>query len=133
MIDLDILAYSSTTDAYKNTGVFTATLGLSGTIPAGTERTFTTTITLAENQVFGYALAQYKEFVKLGTAQYQLIPTFDADTPTTPTGNLASYIVYIINGTQVTFKAGIFNPYGGTETITAISFPIIYVTYTLAR
>ena len=137
-IDYSKLQFFSRANTFKNTGVFTTSIVLSGTIPSGTERTFTSVITLAERQVFVFAEAKYAEFTKfLGTGAttklWQRFPTFDAYIPTTPTGNLAAYMTPLVNGTTVTFKAGIFNPYAGTETITSTTIDISYVTYTLAR
>lgn len=138
MIDYSKLQFYSGANTFKNTGVFTTSITLSGTIPTGTEKIFTSVVTLTENQVFVFAEAKYAEFAKfLGTGVttklWQRFPTFDAYVPTTPTGNLAAYITPLVNGQTVTFKAGIFNPYVGTETITSTVIAISYVTYTLAR
>lgn len=132
MIDLSKILYTSEVDTFKKIEVQTATLSLSGAITSGATVTFTTSVTLTESQDFAYAVGQYVEFVKGGSATYQRIPTFDAYVVTTPTGNLTAAVFFTISGSVVTFTAKMFNPYPGTETISNTSIPITYVTYRLA-
>lgn len=133
MIDYSKLNYISSKNTFKNTGVFSTSISLSGNIAPGTEVQFTSTINLTENQVFVFARAFYTEYVKGGSATWQIFPSFDVNVPTNPVGLLSGYLLARVNGTQVQFIAGIFNPYFAPETITPMSIPISYVTYTLAR
>lgn len=132
MIDYSKLNFSSQLNTFKNTGVFSTSITMSGNLPAGTERTFTSVITLEETQVFVFARAEYAEFI-VGVTEWQIFPTFDMNVPTTPIGSLTGYLLAQVDGNVVTFIAGIANPYGTDETITDLTIPISYVTYTLAR
>lgn len=131
MIDLSKVIYYSGVNAFKNIGVYDTSISMSGTIAPGATQVFAQLISLPENQNFAYAIAEYSEFIKGGTATWQVIPTFDAKITTTPTGNLSMAIFFVINGSTVAFKTAVFNPYGGTETITATTLNIRYVTYTV--
>jgi len=133
MIDLSKVKLYSLANAFKNTGVYSTSVTLSGAIGPGVEVQFTSTITLPQNQIFAFAIAQYTEASKGGAAAWQKIPTFDAAFTSTPTGNLKAYVLSQINGNVLTFIAGAQNPYAGTETITNLTIPIVYVTYTLAN
>lgn len=132
-IDLRQTLFTTSANSFKNTGVYDTSVSASGTVAAGATANFSTTITLTENQVFCYAIGQYQDFVRLDGNKWRQIPTFDLYIATTPTGNLNWYLFYRINGNQVTFTLGVFNPYGGTETISATTINIKYVTYTLAQ
>lgn len=131
--DLRQMKFSSAANSFKNTGVYTTSLTMSGTIGAGATKTVTTTVTLEEDQVFAYALARYNEVAKNSGNAWQKIPTFDASVPSTPIGFLKSAIYFTINGNNITFTAFMFNPYGSTETLTSTTFNIRYVAYTLAQ
>lgn len=133
MIDLRQVLFSSSANSFKNTGVFDTSITASGTVGAGATKEFTSTITLSENQVFSYALAQYTDFVLNNGNQWQKIPTFDLYIATTPTGNLNWYLLTTITGSTVKFTLGLFNSYPGTETIPSTTINIRYVTYTLAQ
>lgn len=130
-MDVSKTALTTTADSFKNTGVYNTSVTLSGTIGAGATATFTQNVTLDENQVFAFAQANYKEIIKNSGNAWQKIPTFDAAITTTPTGGLAAAIYFTINGSTITFTAFMFNPYAGTETISATTIPIKYVTYTV--
>lgn len=136
-VDVTKLIFSSNNNTFKNTGVYDTSITLSGTITAGQTRTFTSVITLSENQVFVFAKAKYREFTKYingFTSQvWQKFPTHYAYIPTTPTGNLGADLRVQVNGTTVTFSAVIYNPYAGTETITTETISIRYTTYTLTN
>lgn len=132
MPDYTKLQYFSGANTFKNTNVKTATLTLSGSVGAGVEVTTQTAVTLTENQVFVFAAAEYTEFVRGGTATYQQLPTFDALVNSSG-GAMSAYILARVNGTTVTFIAGLKNPLGVSITLTSTTFNIKYVTYTLAK
>ena len=136
-VDVTKLTFSSNNNTFKNTGVYDTSIVLSGTITAGQTKTFTSTIVLDEAPVFVFAKAKYREFTKyisgLTSQVWQKIPTHYTYIPTTPTGNLGADLRVEVNGTTVTFKAVIFNPYAGTETITTETISIRYTTYTLTN
>lgn len=133
MVDYSKVQYYSGANTFKNVGVFDTSVTFTGTLTAGQERTFTSVVTLLENQVFAFAVAEYVEFVKGGGATWQVLPSFDVNVVTTPTGGLTGYLLAQVNGTTVTFIGGIKNPYGVTETITSTTVNIQYTTYTLAK
>lgn len=136
-MDITALQYFSGTTTFKNTGVFDTSISFSGSLPAGTETVFTATVLLSEDQVFSFAIFKYAEITKTiagdFTQRWQLASGFaDMYVATTPTGGLGASMESIVSGTTVTFRAVIFNPYGAPETITATTFDIKYVTYTIA-
>lgn len=133
MIDYTKLNFASEINTFKNTGVFSTSITMSGNLPASSEQTFTSVITLTENQVFVFAKAEYVEFIKGGSAAWQIFPTFDMNVPTTPIGFLSGYLLAKVDGMTVTFIAGIANPYGTDETITSQTINISYVTYTIDK
>lgn len=122
---------SSLTNSFKNTGVYSTNIVLSGTIGSGANVNFSASVTLPENQTYAFAKAYYTEIAKGGSASWQKIPTAGAYVVTTPTGNLAAILFTTVNDKTVTFNASMFNPYGGTETIATTTIPITYVTYTV--
>lgn len=137
-VDLRKVQFSTTANAFKNTGVYTTSITMSGALAAFQERTFTSSITLSENQEFVFARARYAEYSKAasdGTFYWQVMPTFDLNVPTVPigTGINLGYLLVRVNGTQVTFIAGVKNGLGSAETIVSQTINIEYVTYTLAR
>lgn len=132
-LDPEKVIFASSLNAYKNTGVYDTSVTVSGTLTAGQTRSWTSVVTLPENQDFSYAVAKYVEFTKGGAAVYQQIPVFDASITTTPTGGLTASIYYTISGSTITFTVFMNNPYGGTETITSTTVDIRYVTYTTAN
>ena len=131
MIDLRQVKFTTSANSFKNTGVFDSSIVASGTIGAGATKEFTTSITLSEDQVFSYSLAEFEEYSFLNGDKWQPIPTFDLFINTTPTGALSWYLYTKVNGPTITFILGLFNPYGATETIPNTTIPIRYVTYTL--
>lgn len=136
MIDLSKVVLYSQANSFKNTGLYPISLTLSGTVGAGVERQFTASVTLADNQRFVFAKAKYNEFIEWSTgvdttSTWQQLPTFNAYIPTTPTGFLSGYVITQVNGNVVTFIAGIYNPYGVTETITGTTIDIVYATYSV--
>lgn len=133
MVDYSKLQTYTGANSFKNTGVFTTSVVFSGNILASQELTFTSVVTLAENQVFAFAIANYVEFTKGGSASWQPLPSFDVSIPTTPIGGLTGYLLSQVNNNVVTFIGGIRNPYGTTETITGTTVNIRYVTYTLNK
>jgi hypothetical protein len=135
MIDLRNALYSSSANSFKNTGVYTTSVSLSGSVAAGATATFTSTITLNENQVFTYFTAEYADLAKvifgITTKFWQRSPSgANAYIPTTPSDSLGADINARVNGNVVTFIAVLFNPYGTPETITPTTINIRYVTYT---
>jgi len=133
MVDYSKLNFTSQLNTFKNTGVYSSSITLSGNLGAGATATFTSTITLAENQVFVFAKAQYVEFTKGGAPTWQMLPTFDAYVVTTPIGFINTALYATVNGNIVTFTAFMRNPYGTTETIANTTIPITYVTYTVDK
>jgi hypothetical protein len=137
-VDLSKVIYSSTANSFKNTGVFSTSVTLSGTVGAGASVSFSSVVTLSENQVFSFFIAEYADLGKVlfgnTTRHWQRVPTLaTAYVQTTPTGNLGCTLRALINGSVVTFTATLTNPYAGVETITSTTINIRYVTYTLAR
>jgi len=135
-IDYSKLNFLSSLNTFKNTGVFSTSLTTPSSLGAGATSTVTSTVTLTENQVFALARAQYTEFAKTGAAKWQLMPTFDATVQCTTApfvGPLNYAIFYTINGTTVTFTGFIQNPYGSPISLTQVTIPISYVTYTIAK
>lgn len=133
MPDYTKLQYYSGANTFKNVDVQTTSITVSGVLAPSASATYTSVITLSENQVFAYAIAEYVEFSKRGTKSWQVIPTFDAYVASTPTGNINTAIFIEVAGNVVTFKAFNKNPYGVAETFTSTVINIEYVTYTLAR
>lgn len=133
-VDLTKTQFSSTTNSFKNTGVFSTSLTTASSLGAGATDTVTSVITLNETQAFAFASAQYIEFTKGGSASWQVVPTFDVTVQCTTapfTGPLTYALFFTINGNTLTFTAFTQNPYGSPISITPITIPIKYVTYTV--
>lgn len=132
-IDAERVIFASTLNAFKNTGVYDTSVTIAGgSLGAGATRTGTVIITLNEDPDFSYAIAEYVELTKGGGASWQPIPTFDALVASSG-GNLQAALYFQINGNTVVFTAFTNNPYGAPVTVTATTFNIRYVTYTLAN
>ena len=132
-MDLDKVAITSTKNSFKNTGVYSISIDLPTSVPSGVEATNSTTITLAENQVFVFARAKYTEIVKDIGPAWQVCNTFDGkfDFTSPFVGTSSFYITTVVSGLEVTFTIGIFQSTGSTMTVTPQSIPITYVTYTV--
>ena len=131
-MSLEDNSYDSDAVAFKNTGVYTTSITMSGTVASGATKTVTSVVTLDEDQDFAYAIANYKNYYSnlfsAESATYQVMPTFEANLPSSPNG-LVSALFFKINGDTVTFTAFTKNDGGVTETITSTTYDIIYVTY----
>jgi len=136
-MDITALQYYSGTTTFKNTGVFDTSISFSGSVGAGAEAVFTASVLLSENQVFSFAIFKYAEVARVIsgslTQRWQLASGFaDMYVQTAPGGILGASMESIVNGTLVTFRAVLFNGGGAPVTITATTFDIKYVTYTIA-
>lgn len=129
-LDLRNVIYSSTANAFKNTGVFPTSVTLSGVVGAGVEVTNTSVVTLTEIPQYVFARANYTEYLKGGAASWQPFPTFDANIASTG-GNFTAYLIARVAGTVVTFTAGMKNGSGTPITLTPTTYNIVYVTYTV--
>ena len=131
-VDLTRVLFHSNYNAFKNTGVYTTSITASGTVGAGAIATFTSVVELDEDQDLAYAIAQYVEYTKLGSATYQPIPVYDAYIPAT-SGLMRWAIIFVLDGSTVTFTLFAHNQSGSPEVVTETTIPITYVTYTLAN
>lgn len=134
-VDLTKVVFSSTTNSFKNTGVYTTSLSLPTSYTAFQEQTASTTITLAENQAFVFATANYAEYSRVvtegvSTVFTQTLPTFDGYA-VSGSGPQSFYLYATVNGTSVTFTVGSKNAYGTSQTYTAQTINITYVAYTV--
>lgn len=134
-VDLTKTQFSSTTNSFKNTGVYTLDIALPTSYTAFEEKTTTATVTLAENQTFVFATAYYAEFERVlaegvSTKYWQTLPTFDGYAES-GTGPQSFYLYATVNGPSVTFTIGSKNGYGSSETYIAQTVSIRYVTYTV--
>lgn len=134
MIDHSKIVVSSLANSFKNTGVYRLSIELPTSYTAFQEQTNSATVTLAENQVFVFAQAKFAEYSKgvsgSTTTYWQRIPTFDGYA-VSGTGPQAFYLYSTVNGNTVTFTIGSKNAYGTSETYTAQTVQIEYVTYTI--
>lgn len=132
-LDPEKVIFASSLNAYKNTGVYDTSVTIAGgSLGAFATRTGTSVVSLPENTDFSYAIANYAEFTKGGSSSWQVIPTFDAIVPSSG-GDLLAAIYFTISGTNITFTAFTNNPSGAPVTVTATTFNIKYVAYTLAN
>lgn len=135
MIDLSKVVIYSGANSFKNTGVYTINLTLDGALAASAQTTDSVSITLTETQQYVFAQAKYAEYMKGAfggdtTTYFQTIPCFDVYLSTN-LGPLRAYIIPQVNGSTVTFTAGVQNDvYPGTATFST-TFQIRYVTYTV--
>lgn len=128
-LDLSRVIYSSTTNAYKNTGVKTSSINLTGTVAAGTFATFETTIVLTETQNYGKLFIYVTDFFSSETGWFNARASALINT-SGPATTHDFWLGTKINGDNVTVYAQLFNPYGSTLTLTDTTVPIIYITYT---
>lgn len=132
-MDLDKVKLTTTHNSFKNTGVFTTSIDLPTSIPNGVDTTRSVSITLAENQVFSFAMAKYTDIIKDIGPVWQNCNTFDGKfTFTSPfAGTSTFYLTTLITGRVVTFTIGVFQSTGSTMTAVAQNIPIKYVAYTV--
>ena len=122
------MAYDSDAVAFKTVDIQSATVTVSGSFTAFQERTWTTTITLSENQDFAYAIASYNDFMTLDGVKWRQLPTFNAYIPT-DIGSTTFYVYYRVTGNVVTFVVGGREAAGIGENITTTNIDFKYVTY----
>lgn len=132
-MDLDKVKLTTTNNSFKNTGVYTTSINLPTSIPTSVDTTRSVSVTLAEDQVFSFAIAKYIDIIKDAGAVWQACNTFDGKYVfTSPFAGVSSfYLTTLITGRVVTFTVGIFQSTGSTMTVTAQNIPIKYVTYTV--
>jgi hypothetical protein len=130
MINYDLIRTSSLNNTFKNTGVFTTSVTLSGAVANGAFGTFDTTLTLTQPPIYSETLANFTEFVS-GTSGWW--DTKQNGRITTSAGTTNFWIILIINGNNVTFRAQVFNSTASPFTLSTTTVNIQYVTYTLAR
>lgn len=128
-LDKSKIAFSSDYNAFEMLEVNDTSITVSGSFTPGQERTWTSVITLEENQDFAYALGRYEDFVLLDGQKWRTIPTFNATVPST-FGTLTFYIYYEVTGNIVTFTAGAKDAGLGESITSPTTFDIRYVTYT---
>jgi hypothetical protein len=131
-IDATKVIYASTLNAYKNTGVRSGTVTVSGNIAAGAIQDWTTDISLSEAAKYFTILVKTTSFTG-GTVRWQAMPSaLYYDVPASgPAASLQCLLAVIVNGTTVTLKVWTLNPYGSTITMTATPIEFKYVPYTL--
>jgi len=126
-MSLEDNAYDSDAVAFKTVDIKSTTITVSGSFTAFQERTWTSVITLSENQDFAYAIAFIDDFVTLDGKKWRTIPTFNGQINTT--NNITPfYVLYKINNNVVTFTVGAKD--GGLgDSITTTDVDFKYVTY----
>lgn len=134
-VDLTKTQFSSTTNSFKNTGVYTIDLTLPTSYTAFEEKTNSASILLPENQEFVFASAVYAEWSRVtvegvSTTYTQPIPTFDGYA-VSGSGPQTFYLYTTVTGPTVTFTIGSKNGYASSETYTAQTVSITYVIYTV--
>lgn len=134
MIDYTKLIFTSELNAFKSGEVLTTSVTLSGALSASQEKTFTSIITLTENQDFATAQAEYRDYTQASSGdtalRWRQVPTFNAGINST-IGYIPYYIYTIVNGSTVTFVCGVKNPTGGAITLTSTTVNFEYTTSTL--
>jgi hypothetical protein len=127
-MSLEDQSYDSDAVAFKTVDIKQTSITVSGSFTAFQERTWTTTITLSEEQDFAYAIAYYDDFMTLDGKKWRQLPTFNAYIPT-DIDITTFYVYYRVSGNQVTFYVGGREAAGMAENITTTTINFIYVTY----
>lgn len=133
MTNFDLIRTSSLNNTFKNTGVFTTSITLSGVIANGTFGSFDSTITLPQAPIYSETLA---ELTELTSGVFGWWDTKQNGFITVTAGLVTDtnfWILVIINGSQITFRAQVFNGTAAPFTLQSTTVNIRYVTYTLAR
>lgn len=122
-------------NAYKNTGVKSATVTVSGTVAAGAVADYETSITLDEVPTYFTILVKTTSALTSDTARWQPLPSanYYVVPASGPASSLGVLLVLAINGTTLTFRAWTLNPFGSTLTWTTTNIEFKYVPYTLAN
>lgn len=131
-VDPSKVKFYSGFNAYKNTGVKSASVVVSGTLGAGATADYDKTIALTEQPVFFTILVKTTGFIG-GAARWQTMPSaLYYDVPASgPAASLAVLLAVVVNGTNVTLRAWAHNPYDSTLTFTTTTIEFKFVPYTL--
>lgn len=133
-VDSSKIQYYTGYNTYKNLGVRSASVLVSGVIAAGTAADYTTTISLEANYKFSTARVRTTDFVG-GSPRWQAFPPsvyYDVPTSAGPVSSLQVFLALDINGNQLSFKAFAFNPEASDVTFSSTTIDFVYAVHTTA-
>lgn len=127
MVDPDKVIFYSNYNSFKNDGVLSAIVTMSGSIPAGTQKIFTTSVTSTLNPLYGQVQARFKELSSGVTDWWNLqqngLVVLTVGSPSPFQFNVGVQI----NGNTITFLAFVFNGTAGSITLQSTDVPFSYV------
>lgn len=135
-IDATKVIFASTLNAYKNTGVKSGTVSVSGTVAAGAEATFDGTVTLdAEAKFFTILVETTGGAFLPGSVRWQSLPSalYYEVGASGPASSLTLLLTLVVSGNNLTLRAYTLNPYGSTITLNSTTINFKYVPYTIAN
>lgn len=141
--DLTKLALYSNANAFKNDDMaYTGSITFPTSVAASTTAATTSSFTLGSSPQFTKFFANFQELTDAqllgGAAQWYPANVAYGNvgiyTPTSPfAGWLGAYLYAVINGTTVTIRAEVHNPYSSTVTFNTLTVPFAFIEYTLAN
>jgi len=133
-IDAEKVIFASTLNAYKNQGVKTSSVAISGSMASGAILQLSTAVTLTESPVYFTVLANMNDFFNTAN-RWQVVPSSRATVFATTgfVSTVTGYVGFTVSGSTVTFVVTIWNNSGGVVNLVATTVPFQYVPYTLAN
>lgn len=134
MIDASKIQYYTGYNTYKNLGVRTARVTVSGSLASGAIGDYTAVVTLLEDYKFSTARVKTNDFRSGSTARWQAFPpaTYYNVPCSAGATELAVRLLLEVNGNQVTFKATALNPNPGSITFVTTDIDFVYAVHTTA-
>ena len=137
MTDGSKIQYYSGYNTYKNQGVRSATVTVSGSLAAGGLKSYSTAVALLANYKYSTGLVKTNDFASspAGTPRWQPFPP--ANTYTVPCSGgfgteLTVQLELLIDTGSVTFRATAFNNDSSTITFTSTDISFVYSVHTTA-
>jgi len=133
-VDATKVIYASTLNAYKNLGVLSESVVVSGAVGAGSTRTWDTTFTASDIPTYFTIIVEATSFTS-STLRWQTFPParYRNVTCSGPSSLEPVQLAVLVDGSDITFRAKYKNPYGSTLTFTSTDIDFIYVPYTITE
>lgn len=129
MSNYDNISASSDLDTYKHTGVRTASLTISGTIPSAGELNFSTGLIPVDNPDYGKFLFDHGDLHANKYRDLSMDRIVFIYNNTTSLYDVVAMLFVEVSGTGATIRARVINPYGSSTSLRSTTLNFRYVPF----
>jgi len=120
--------FNSDLDAFKQSGIQTASVTFSGSVAAGGEVVLTTSPLTLNNLDFSQILFD-NSFYHPGRYRNMALENATMINETTRGSQLQCNVAQVVNGNTIQLTATLFNPYDGAVTLSTTTINFLYIPY----